>query len=151
MRVRAPVQRIGVAADVRAGDGDRADRDVLTRFAATDAIRNRPCFDLQIGCRDADRASLAGDEAKVRAGGTGRLAMNVGNAYFGYGDYAKAAEIYRLAGQRSDVDASLANLRLGEALAMAGDKAGAAAAFKAVNGPRAELASLWSTWLAMKR
>jgi hypothetical protein len=97
----------------------------------------------------ADRASLAGDEAKARAGGTGRLALNTGNAYYGYGDYAKAAELFRVALTKPDTDASLANLRLGEALAMAGDRAGAAAAFKAVTGPRAELAGLWSTWLAM--
>lgn len=99
----------------------------------------------------ADRASLAADEAKARAGGTGRLALNTGNAYYGYGDYAKAADLFRLALGKPDTDASLANLRLGEALAMAGDRAGAAAAFKAVSGPRAELAALWSTWLSMPR
>ncbi|MBV9931408.1 MAG: hypothetical protein JO013_10755 [Alphaproteobacteria bacterium] len=97
----------------------------------------------------ADRASLASDEAKARAGGSGRLALNTGNAYYGYGDYAKAAELFRLALTKPDADASLANLRLGEALAMAGDKAGAAAAFKAVTGPRADVAALWSTWLTM--
>jgi hypothetical protein len=99
----------------------------------------------------ADRASLASDEAKARAGGTARLALNTGNAYYGYGDYAKAAQLFRLALTRGDVDASLANLRLGEALAMAGDRAGAAAAFKAVTGPRADLAALWTTWLGMPR
>jgi len=108
-------------------------------------------YNANVGKLNADRSALAGDEAKARAGGTGRLAMNVGNAYFGYGDYAKAAEMYRLAAQRGDVEATLANLRLGEALAMAGDKAGAAAAFKSVTGPRADIAALWSTWLAMPR
>lgn len=107
-------------------------------------------YNSNVGRLNADRTSLASDEAKARAGGTGRLAMNVANAYFGYGEYGKAADLYRIAGQRSDVDASLATLRLGEALAMAGDRAGAAAAFKSVTGPRAELASLWSTWLSMK-
>jgi len=108
-------------------------------------------YNANVGKLNADRTALAGDEAKARAGGTGRLAMNVGNAYFGYGDYAKAADMYRLAAQRGDVEATLANLRLGEALAMAGDKAGAAAAFKSVTGPRADIAALWSTWLAMPR
>jgi len=108
-------------------------------------------YNANVGKLNADRTALAGDEAKARAGGTGRLAMNVGNAYYGYGDYAKAAEMYRLAAQRGDVEATLANLRVGEALAMAGDKAGAAAAFKTVTGPRAEIAALWSTWLAMPR
>jgi hypothetical protein len=98
----------------------------------------------------ADRSSLGADEAKARAGGTGRLALNIGNSYFGYGDYAKAAEMYRIAAQRSDVEASLANLRLGEALALAGQRAAADAAFQTVTGPRAELAGLWRTWLTMQ-
>jgi hypothetical protein len=97
----------------------------------------------------ADRASLASDEAKARSGGSSRLAINTGNAYYGYGEYAKAADLFRVALSKGDVDAPLANLRLGEALAMAGDRAGAAAAFKAVTGPRADLAALWTTWLAM--
>ena len=40
------------------------------------------------------------------------------------------------------------NTRLGIALAAQGDKAGAKAAFDAVQGsPRAELAGFWNTWL----
>jgi hypothetical protein len=97
----------------------------------------------------ADRASLVVDEAKARAGGTARFVMNTANGFYGYGDYAKAADLFRVALTRSDVDASLANLRLGEALAMAGDRAGATAAFNAVKGPRAELAGLWVNWLSM--
>ena len=99
----------------------------------------------------ADRASLAGDEAKVKSGGTAKLAINLGNAFYGYGEYAKAADMFRAALGKPGVDASLANLRLGEALALAGDKAGATAAFKAVTGPRAEIAGLWTSWLAMPR
>jgi hypothetical protein len=38
-RVRAPVESIGVAAEVRARDGKRADSDVLMRFAPTGANR----------------------------------------------------------------------------------------------------------------
>jgi hypothetical protein len=98
----------------------------------------------------ADRASLAGDEAKARAAATGTLALNTGNAYYGYGDYAKAADLFRLALQKGGIDAGTANLRLGEALAMSRDRAGAEAAFRAVTGPRAQLANLWITWLAMR-
>jgi len=99
----------------------------------------------------ADRASLPADEAKARAGTNGRLALNTGNAYYGYGDYAKAADMYRLAVQKGGADPALANLRLGEALALAGQRAEAEAAFRAVQGPRAQLANLWMTWLAMPR
>jgi tetratricopeptide (TPR) repeat protein len=68
--------------------------------------------------------------------------MRVGDAYYGAGNYQKAAEMYRNAGQKG-ADANLANLRLGEALARAGDKAGAAAAFGKVTGSQAELAKFW--------
>ncbi|MDB5692904.1 MAG: tetratricopeptide repeat protein [Alphaproteobacteria bacterium] len=98
----------------------------------------------------ADRASLAGDEAKARAGAGGRLALNTGNAYFGYGDYGKAAELFRLALRKSDVDPALVNLRLGEALAMAGQRADSEAAFREVTGPDSGLAGLWLAWLAMR-
>jgi tetratricopeptide (TPR) repeat protein len=118
-------------------------KGVLTAADATQI------YNANAGKIGADRGSLAADEAKARAGGTGRLALNIGNAYFGYGDYAKAADMYRIAAQRSDVEASLANLRAGEALALAGQRAAAETAFQSVTGPRAELAGLWRTWLAM--
>ena len=44
-------------------------------------------------------------------------------------------------------DAAMANLHLGMALARAGDKAGATAAFNAVSGPRAEIAKFWLLYL----
>jgi tetratricopeptide (TPR) repeat protein len=98
----------------------------------------------------ADRASLPGDEAKARSAANGRLALNLGDAYFGYGEYGKAAELFRLALEKGGVDASVANMRLGEALVMGGRRADAEAAFRAVAGPGAELAGLWLTWLAMR-
>jgi tetratricopeptide (TPR) repeat protein len=68
--------------------------------------------------------------------------LRVGDRYYGAGDYAKAAALYREALSKG-ADANLANLRLGEALARSGDKAGAAAALKAVTGAQAEIAQLW--------
>ena len=75
--------------------------------------------------------------------------MSTADAYLGYGDYAKAASLYRLALQKggSGVDADTAQLRLGIALAMSGDKAGARTAFAAVKGRRADLASFWTLYL----
>jgi Tfp pilus assembly protein PilF len=92
-----------------------------------------------------DRAVLPGLEAKARASGT--AALNVADGYYGHGDYAKAVEFYQIALQKGGVDANVVNTRLGMALANAGRKAEAEAAFKAVTGPRAELAAYWLLWL----
>lgn len=96
---------------------------------------------------NADRPTLASTESKASAAANGRVAANTGDAYMGYGDYAKAAAMYRLALQKGGVDANLVNTRLGMALAMSGDKAGARTALSAVTGPRAELARYWLLWL----
>ena len=94
-----------------------------------------------------DRASLAGQEAKAKASSDGKLALNTGDAYYGYGEYAKAAALYRVALEKGSVDANLVNTRLGMALALAGQKAEAEAALKAVTGPRADIAGYWLIWL----
>ena len=96
-----------------------------------------------------DRASLAATDKEARGAATGKTALGEGDAYFGYGDYAKSAEMYRLALSKGGVDTATANLRLGAALARSGDKAGAATAFAAVSGaPRGALAQYWTIWLA---
>ena len=97
-----------------------------------------------------DRASLAASEKKAMAASSGTLALNTGDAYFGYGDYAKAAALYRAALQKGGVDSNLVNTRLGMALGMAGQKAEAQTALRAVTGPRAELASYWLIWLTQR-
>ena len=95
-----------------------------------------------------DQASLPGLETRARASATGKLAFNTADALLGYGQYAKAADLYRVAiSKGGDVDVPLANQRLGIALALAGDKVGAEAAFKAVTGPRAGVSALWLSWL----
>lgn len=94
-----------------------------------------------------DRAALPGLDARARSGGNGQLALRLAEGYFGHGDYAKAAEFYRLAVQKGGIDANLANTRLGIALALAGQRAEAETALKAVTGPRQEIASYWLLWL----
>jgi tetratricopeptide (TPR) repeat protein len=98
----------------------------------------------------ADKASLPGIEGKAKGAANGRLALSTGDAFYGYGDYAKAADLYRTAVQKGGVDANIANTRLGMALAMAGRKAEAEAAFRAVTGARAPLAQYWLLWLAQR-
>ena len=68
--------------------------------------------------------------------------MRVADAYYGAGNYQKAADLYGKA-VAAGADANVGNLRQGEALARAGDKAGAAAAFKKVGGTQASVAKYW--------
>lgn len=95
-----------------------------------------------------DRATLASSEKSAASAANGRSALGTGDAYFGYGDYAKAAAMYRLALQKGGVDANTANLRLGMSLARAGQAAEAKQALGAVTqGPRAEIARFWTLYL----
>ena len=93
-------------------------------------------------------AALPALAKEALASPAARLAVRTGDAYYGYGEYAKAAELYRAALGKSGADAGLINLHLGMALARAGDKASATAAFNAVTGPRSELAKFWLLYLA---
>jgi tetratricopeptide (TPR) repeat protein len=98
----------------------------------------------------ADRASLAGIEAKALAAPSGTIALNTGDAYFGYGNYPKAIALYQAALGKSGVDPNVVNTHIGMALALSGDRAGAEAAFRKVTGPRADVAALWMAWLARR-
>jgi thioredoxin-like negative regulator of GroEL len=93
-----------------------------------------------------DKASLA---AAPVASAAANLTTGTGDAWYGYGDYAKAAEFYKAALAKGG-DANRNNLHLGMALARAGDKAGAAAALNKVTGPMAELAKFWLVYANSK-
>jgi len=95
-----------------------------------------------------DRGSLASSEKKALGAATGTVALNTADGYMSYGEYAKAVPLYRAALQKGSIDANTANMRLGTALAMSGNKVEAETAFKAVTGPRAELAAYWLLWLS---
>lgn len=96
-----------------------------------------------------DRPSLAGERTAALAGRDAQVVLRLADAYFGYGQYAEAAELYSAALERG-ADADLANTRLGAALALGGQRADAEAAFRAVRGPRRELAELWLFWLSQR-
>jgi len=96
---------------------------------------------------EADRASLASQRSQA-ASGTGRQARATADAYFAYGQYSEAADLYRLALQKGGDDADTINLRLGAALALAGQRGPAEAALRAVNGTRTGIAGYWLLWLA---
>lgn len=94
----------------------------------------------------ADKASLANLEREIK--GNARLAVATADAHYGYGNFDKAATLYRSALAMTGADATLINLRLGAALAMAGDKAGASEVLKAVQGgPRGALAQYWLAFI----
>lgn len=120
-------------------------------FAAKAIDRNKPIFKQAYAAAATkaagDRASLDGQAKAALASPAAKQAMVLGEAYYGYGDHAKAAEMFRAAQGKSGVDAELANLRLGMALAASGDKAGATAALAKVTGPRAGVAKYWQAYV----
>lgn len=126
---------------------------VLQEGIAAHAIDpNKPVFKELITLSDKrvveDRASLPSVEQKARSAGTGGPALTAGDVYYGYGDYAKAADLYKVAIAKGSVDANVANSHLGMALAQSGQKAEAMTAFKSVTGPHAQIAAFWLLWLS---
>ncbi|HJS41704.1 MAG TPA: hypothetical protein VJ763_09950 [Sphingomicrobium sp.] len=86
--------------------------------------------------------------AKLGLGsGSGKTAMEAGDSLYGVGAFAEAASLFKAAAAKGGVDANLANLRLGMALARSGDKPGATAALNAVTGPQANIAKYWLIWV----
>lgn len=94
-----------------------------------------------------DRASLERESQQAEAG-SARQMRRIADALAGYGRHADAVALYRAALAKGGEDASLINIRLGAALAQAGQRGEAEAAFRAVTGPRQGLANLWLAWLA---
>jgi len=111
----------------------------------------RPDFrDIIAGLKGKPKLTDADLAEAVKAAQTGTAMVRVGDRYFGLGQYAKAIELYRKGIAKGGVDANVANLHLGMALARSGDTAGATAAFNAVSGPRADIAKYWLLYLQTK-
>ena len=121
-------------------------------FAAKSIDKSRATFSQLYGVATAksqgDRASLDASASAAMSAPTARQAMTLAEAYYGYGEYQKSADLFKAALGKQGVDKDLANLRLGMALARAGDKAGATAALNAAGGAQAEIAKLWLTYVA---
>ena len=97
-----------------------------------------------------ERGVLAAAGKTALTAATAKPAMLAADGSLDAGDYAQAATLYRAALGKPGVDRDLANLRLGEALAQSGDKAGATAALQAVGGTQTEIAQYWLTYLATR-
>jgi tetratricopeptide (TPR) repeat protein len=95
------------------------------------------------------RGIIAQERQAALAGSDAQHAIYVGDAHYGAGEYVQAAEMYRAALQKG-ADAGTVNTRLGAALALAGRRAEAETALRAVSGNRAELAQLWLLWLSSR-
>ncbi len=106
------------------------------------SMADRTARDTVSGLKSKPKASPAELEAAVKTAATGASLVRIGDRFYGLGDYARAAELYRQAITKG-ADASLANLHLGMALARSGDKAGATTALNAVSGTNAEIAKYW--------
>ncbi|HEX8624675.1 MAG TPA: hypothetical protein VF782_06300 [Allosphingosinicella sp.] len=99
----------------------------------------------------ADRADLPASQRTALAAATGTPALRTGDAFLGYARYPEAIALYQAALQKGGVDANLVNTRLGIAYALSGQRPLAEATFRAVTGPRAELAAFWLLWLQQPR
>jgi hypothetical protein len=91
----------------------------------------------------ADKASLPAADKSARAAANGKAALSTADAYVGYGDYAKAIDLYKVAIAKGGIDAGAANLHMGWAQALSGDTAGAKTTFAAVTGPKKPIADFW--------
>lgn len=109
------------------------------RIKTSDAVIR----DTVAGLKTKPKATAADLEGTAKTAATGSSLVKVGDRFYGLGNYARAAEVYRQAIAKGGVDADLANLHLGMALARSGDKAGAATALRAVGGAHAEVAKYW--------
>ena len=106
--------------------------------------------DLVGGLKTKPKATKADLAEATRTAQGGMALLRIGDRYAAMGDYAKAVELYKLSMGKPGVDAGVANLHIGMALARAGDKAGATTALNAVTGPRADIAKLWLVYLSTK-
>ena len=97
------------------------------------------------------RADLAELERDAKASGsTARIVLAAADAYFNFGETAKATELYELALTRPGVDSGTALTRLGIAQYEAGNSAAALETFAKVEGDRAAIADLWATYIAQQ-
>lgn len=95
----------------------------------------------------ADQADLASAATAAAKAANGVAARATADSFLGYGEFAKAADLYKVALQKGGVDANVVNTRLGMALARSGQKEEAKQVFSSITGPRTALAKYWSIWI----
>jgi tetratricopeptide (TPR) repeat protein len=98
-----------------------------------------------------DRSSLPASEKQAASAANGKIAKGTADAYFGYKEYTKASEMYKLAQTKGGVEPRLTSMGLGESYALGGAKDDAIAAFGGVTGEAADLANFWVMWLKLAK
>ena len=99
----------------------------------------------------ADRASLPSLEREARAASASSVTTTgAADAFLSYGDAAKAEALYTIAMTKAGADMPKLQTRLGIAQLDQGNYAGAQASFAKVQGPRRNIAQLWSLYAAQK-
>jgi hypothetical protein len=141
-----------IAADNR---NAREGQLLLDEAAAAGKIDvNKPLFQEMLKAlktRPQPGADILAKSAETQLAGTDGAALVVtANRFYGIGNYARAAELFKAALGKPGVDKDQVNMQLGIALTAAGDNAGAKAAFEAVTGQRTEIAKYWLTYLSTK-
>lgn len=95
---------------------------------------------------DTARGRLEQRATAAQAAATGADAKAVADDFLGFGDYARAAALYRTALEKGGVDAALVNSRLGMALALSGSPAEARTALDQVGGDRGWVSRYWGVY-----
>jgi hypothetical protein len=98
----------------------------------------------------ADRKDLAALTADATTAATGVTAQGAGDAAYSLGDFAKAAEMYKLAIDKGVKDKDMVLTRLGIAQVRAGQNDAAKAAFQQVGGTRTTIAKMWLAYVDTK-
>ncbi len=142
---------------IQAADARRSPGEVLKIIGQGTAAGKLKAADLFVaesrtianGRVAADKATLPAFERDARAGSaTAATAMAAADAFLSYDDYAKAADLYRIAEAKPGADKDRANTRLGIAQLGLGQTAEARASFAKVGGARKGMAQLWSIYAA---
>jgi Tfp pilus assembly protein PilF len=99
----------------------------------------------------ADRKEAPGLVGEARSSSTGITAQGVGDAFFSFGSYAEAADMYQVALEKGGLkDREMVLTRLGIAQAKAGELEKARASFTQVAGSRAPVAKMWLAYIDTK-
>jgi tetratricopeptide (TPR) repeat protein len=127
-------------------------QEVLNAGIAAKVIdpSSRDFRDIVAALKTKPKATAADLAEATKTAANGTALLHIGDRYYAMGNYAKAVDLYKMAMGKPGVDASVANLHIGMALARQGDKAGATAAFNAVTGPRADVAKFWLAYVNAK-
>jgi tetratricopeptide (TPR) repeat protein len=123
---------------------NEAQKVIDAGIASKQIDASSPLFrDIIAGLKAKPKATAADLATATKNAQSATSLIRIGDRYYAMGDYAKAAELSRMALGRSGVDKDVANLHIGMALARSGDKAGATAALNAVSGARTDIAKFW--------